>query len=703
MAVIGKIRNRSGLLIGVIGVAMVLFVAGDLLNSNGGSFNQVDTEVGEINGLKISYEAFESKVAEAINGQNVTADQMEQVRARAWNQLLQENITFKEYEKLGITVVSEELFDQIKNNPRNPILTQYFTNPQTGAIYEQFQDPATGTLSSQSVMYYIKSILNSEQKESWLPVEKALRQEAMTSKYNALLKAALGASMAEGRTHFMEENTRLTFSYLSYPFSEVSDEEIVIQDADLKSYYNKHKNEKEFQQEETMRGAKVVLFTVAPTEDDYNDARNQAEGLIGEFNRTENDTIFVLQNADSPDNGFRTIGRYELPYELDSLLFTAPVDTVVGPFEFENGFNIAKKLGVKQVSDSVKARHILLSLKPESDTAAVKARIDSVKNALSKGASFASLAEALSEDLGSARTGGDLDWFTQGVMVPPFNDACFNGKKGDMPIVMSQFGYHLIEILDKTKEKEKMEIALVNRRIEPSNATFDMIYNKASEFSISNSTMEAFDAAISESRELNVREFSYIKEADKTLGEIESPRAIIRWVYENEIGSVSEPFEAGNQFVVAMVTSIKNKGVLPLEEVELIVEEKVKKEKKSEFILGKIAGATDLPTAGSNTGKNIQNVTDLNFVSPSIPAIGPELKVLGTAFGMQVGQTSKPIVGENGVYMIKVDQVTPGEGDAAVDLFKDQFSREIGSRVDYEVFEALKKKANVVDNRSKFY
>ena len=256
MAMIGSIRKRSGLLIGVIGVAMVLFVAGDILNSNGGSFNQQDTNVGEINGNVISYQDFESKVAEATKDQNITSDQMDQVRTRVWNQFLQENIIYKEYEKLGISIVSEELFDQIKNNSRNPVLTQYFTNPQTGAVYEQFQDPATGSLSSQKVMYYIKNLLNSENKDSWLPIEDALRQDALSSKYSGLLKNGLTGSTLDAQLKSSEENTRITLSYVAYSFADINNDEITVEEADLKSFYNSHKGEKEYQQEETTRSAK---------------------------------------------------------------------------------------------------------------------------------------------------------------------------------------------------------------------------------------------------------------------------------------------------------------------------------------------------------------------------------------------------------------------------------------------------------------
>lgn len=702
MAVIGKIRKRSGLLIGVIGVAMVLFVASDLLNSGGGSFNQRDTTIGEINGISISYEEFEARVAQAASGQSISGDQLEQVRERVWNQMIQEYVIDKQYEKLGISVVSEEVFDQIKNNSRNPILTQYFTNPQTGKIYEQFQDPQTGGLSSQSVMYYIKNVLNSEQKETWIPVEEALRQEARSSKYATLLKQGVLGTSVEAEQRASAETNKLDVSIVSFSYSDISDEDLSYDESNLKSYYNEHKSEKKFQQDETTRSVKILTYVVEPSEDDYLNAQNQVQGLIPAFSDAEDDTLFVLQNSDDPQNAFRGISRYEMTPLIDSLLFAGNEDTVIGPFEEEKAFKLYKKLGTKMVSDSVKARHILLSVK-DGDTALVKARIDSIMGQIENGVSFESLAEEFSEDLGSARNGGDLGYFTQGVMVPEFNDACFNGNVGDRPIVLSQFGYHLIEITDKTKEKEKVMVAMVSRKIEPSNSTFDRVYNEASEFSINNNTLELVESAIQNDGSVAFEDFSFVKEGDKTLGTLENPRQVIRWAYENEVGDVSEPFEMGNSFVIAVLTSIKNKGTLPFNEVKDLVEQDFKKEAKAKIIVDKLGGASDLEGASSAWGKDVIQSTEVGFNAFAIPEIGPEPKVLGVAFGLPEGQVSEPIQGENGVYLIKVNAAAVDQAPQDLELFKQQIARDFASKVDYQVYETLKESGNVEDKRSKFY
>lgn len=705
MAVINSIRKRSGLLIGTIGVAMVLFVGGDLLSGNTNLINKQDTTVGEIAGDKIEYVDFEAMVRKIGGDQTLTPEQIDDARNRAWNRFIQNKVLFKEYDKLGLSVAPEELFDQIKNNEQNKVLNQFFTDPQTGQIYDQFKNPATGRLDNNKVLLYVKNVMAGDQKDTWLPIEEAIRLDALSGKYTQLIKEGLLGSSFAAQVQNTEENQRINLSWTGMNYSEVSNDEITVEESDLKSYYTKHKNEKDFKQEETMRGAKVAVISVKPSPKDFEDVRVEIENQMDAFKVADNDTLFVYQNSDDPQRSFKLLARYEYPAGLDSMIFSAPIDSVFGPYLLQNGYNISKKTGVQFVADSVNARHVLLTLKPESDTSLLLARADSIKAQLDKGVDFAAMATEFSEDFGSAQNGGNLEWFTQGKMVQEFNDICFDSetKKGDIVIVTTQFGIHIIDIMDKTEEKEKIQLANIVRYVEPSNETFDEAYNKASAFSINNNNLEAFETALSEDATIESFDYSSIKQGDKVLGSIENPRTVIRWVYDNEVGKVSEPFEMGNQFVISVVTSIKDEGTLPLSEVEELVREKVINEKKSQLILAKLGSYGTIEDAAKNVEKEVQSANDISFNMFSITGIGPENKVLGIAFGLPQGETSKAIVGENGVYVIRLDLI--GEAPEASDLnfLQDQIKRNYGSRVDIEVFEALKEIANITDSRSKFY
>ena len=702
MGVIGQIQKRSGLLIGVVAFAMVAFIGTDFLSGGGGSYGQQESNVGEINGEVISLQEFDRRLEAATTGQNLNASDLETVRNRVWNALLQEKLIETEYAKMGITVSADELWQEIKNNPNNAVLTQYFTNPQTNQIYEQLADPATGGLSSQKVLFYIKQTQNSETPEQWLPVEDAIRKNILSDKYFNAIKKGLYVSNFDAQQNSQEENKRLNISYAGMSYDEVSDDEISFDESDLKSYYSSHKNDKDFRQKETTRGIKLLVWDVKPSEEDYRNTRNSVEDLKLAFDSTENDTVFVIQNSDS-QNGFELFNRFELPVVIDSLLFAAEDGQIVGPYPLNDAFRLTKKLATVMLPDSVRASHILLQPKSPEDSLIVKAKLDSLKEAILNGADFEQLATDLSSDLGSARDGGDLKWFVSGQMVPEFDEVCFNGNVGDMPIVKTQFGYHLIKITNKTADREKIRTVSVERLLVPSEETYETAYAIASEFTIKNNTLELFEVAAKEDPSLEVQEFAYMKIQDKVLGNVVDPRTIIRWAYEANVGEVSDVYEQGNQVVVVTLSSIKNEGILPFNEVKDKVEEKVVREKKADFILAKMGNDAGLDAVGAAVGSGVKTANDINFSGFSIPGIGPEPKVLGVIFGLAEGVESEIVEGENGVYIVRVDKIIAADENANLQLTRNTVERNLTSRVDFEVFEALKAKGGVVDSRHKFY
>lgn len=698
MAVISKIRNQSGLLIAVIGVAMGLFVLSDLLGTGAGLFQQQETNVAEIRGKKISFQEFEAKVQKEIGGENFDETAREQVRQRVWNVLLQEKIMFQEYEELGLSVSPEELYNSIKNTGPNSIMSQYFTNPQTGQIYEQFRDSRTGGLSSQNVINYVRQVLESDQAETWLPVERAIKLDRLSNKYYNLIKKGLNPSTLEINDELNSRNQKVSFNYVVKNYTSIADDQVEVNDADLKKFYNNHKEEERFTQKETSRGIEYVVFSVTPSQNDVNSLKEELSDLSSKFQASEDDTLFVNDYADTPFN-VRFYKSGQLPLEIDSVAFNGPQDTVYGPIADAGSFKLIKVIGDKVTSDSVKARHILIQMQNPADSTKLKAKADSIKKAIKGGVDFALVAATESADKPSAEKGGDLDWFTEGRMVKPFNDACFNGKVGDMPIVKTQFGYHIIEIQEKTKETRKVLAAIIDREIRPSKNTYDNVFNTASSFSINNNNYEAFKTA---GAEYGIQTAGYIRENDKALGNLETPRPLIRWAYEASKNDVSEPFEMEDKFVVASLTNIREKGVLPLDEIEDLIRVEVLNEKKAEFIKSQVTGKTDLNSIASTLGESVQLADNVSFSDYTIPGIGPEGAILGTLITLQPNQVSEPIVGKRGVYVIQLNSLNQMQ-EAVAEVVSSDLNRGLQSRVDFETFNSLKENANIVDNRGKFY
>lgn len=697
MAVIGRIRKRVGLLIGFVGVSMVLFILGDLVTSNKGLMNGNSDVVGNINGEKIHYSEFETKVNQMVETykantrqENIDPNTQDMLREQAWSFLINENVLGKEYKKLGLSCSADELYDMCTGKDVHPQVKQAFTDPKT----QQF-DPA-------NVVRFLKDLPNRDEtvQKQWKTFEDAIRDERISTKYKDMVKMGLFMTSEEAKRNFVETSRSANIRFVRLDFNTIPDSSVKVEDADLRSYYNANQNK--YKQAETIRKVEYITFDVTPSPEDQKAAISYIEGKKADFASSTNDLAFVSQYSDSPvDSTYH--GRGQLSPSIDSVLFSSPIGTVVGPYMEGSSFKLSKLVAEKMVSDSVKARHILIKIE-NGDTARAMTVADSLKNAIKKGSKFADLATTFSTDPGSASKGGDLGWFRQGTMVAEFNNACFDGKKGDMPIVKTQFGVHLIEIMDKGPATRQIQVATVERKIEPSQKTYDFYYNKAGEFISKNSTGEAFDSAIVK-QGLNKRIADNIRENDRTIPGLEQPRELIRWAYQAEKGDVSKVFTFGDKYVIAHLVAIKEKGVLPMEDVMEQVKAEAIKVKKADMLMEKFtnAGSGDINTIAQKLNTVAMDAPNVTFANPFIPGIGNEPKVVGAVAAMKKGQTSKPIKGDNGVVVVTVTDVTEAPVNSDYSASTKTALDQKRSRADYEVFNALKEKANIEDNRGKFY
>ena len=393
-----------------------------------------------------------------------------------------------------------------------------------------------------------------------------------------------------------------------------------------------------------------------------------------------------LTYADKKDLGVNT-----LP------LFDAEIGTVVGPYqEGKNNYRLAKLIDVQNRPDSVKARHILLTDANAQNTA------DSLKKMIEQGASFSNLAAKFSQDPGSANSGGDVGWFSEGRMVPEFNDACFSGKRGELQLVASDYGIHLIEVTKKSKSMKKVKIAFIDRNVVPSNETYKEILTQAGDFAAKNNNSEQFNQS-SMDNNLSKRIADNLLESTRTISGLENPREMIRWAFEAQLGEVSEVMEFGNRYVVATLTQIKEEGMQELEEVRASVELIVRNEKRTEMIINQLNGETDLNNISSDYGVDVKTAEGITFNNNNISGLGENAAFVGATFATQEGSTSLPFAGPNAVYVVQVDKVitAPTNGDNSS---LSQVSKiNLQSRANIEVYQALEKLAEVEDNRSNFY
>lgn len=710
MAAIGTIRKQSGLLIVIIGVALVLFLLGDLFSGGSSLFNNQDVSIGVIGGEEIDQRDFELKVREAIESQYGTEGANDQakksIRERVWQQLINEKILQKQYAKLGISVSPDELLDQVQNTQPGSILYQYFSDPQTGQIIEQFRDPQTGGLDSPKVLSAIENLLASENARDWLPIEKAIKDDVAMRKYTALIGKGLFTTTNEAESLYKDKYTTATFSYVVKEFMSIPDEEIEVTDADFNAYYNAHKTETTFQSEEETRNVKFVQFMLTPSETDLAEINAELERLKPLFVADTADTAFVAENSESAvKDMIKFYDKRSLPPMIKDTITKSAIGTVVGPYQAGKSMMISKLSQIKLSPDSVQASHILIRV-DDGDTAkisAAKAKLDSLKTVAVKKKNFAELAKEYSDDLGSGEKGGELDWFTKGRMVPPFEKACFEGSVGDMPIVESQFGVHLIYITDQTKPKEAYLLSSVDLIIEPSKYTSDEIYKQASKFAVDHNTREKFEA----NEAFEILSAEGLRMADDIAG-VMGPQSkeVIRWAYEsdNNVGDVSNPFELEDKIVVAMISGITEKGTMSLEMAKPFIQPEIIKEKKSEKFKAEFGTYTTLEEASRNAKADIQKANSVRFSDGSLPGgLGREAALIGTALSLKEGAVSKPIVGNRGVFVARLDVLTPAPEGGDINQERTVSDNNKGARADRQAYDALKKEVGVEDNRGKFY
>ncbi|MBL4652163.1 MAG: peptidylprolyl isomerase [Flavobacteriales bacterium] len=699
---IQQIRDRSTLLMVVIGVGMALFIGGDFFSSGNGPFgNTGETDVLIVDGRAVSNQEFQQRINTQIGSNPAGQNQREQVSNAVWSQLISEFVLGGEYDKLGLNITGDELFARIRAGA-SQILQQQFTG-RDGRVDPNFADQF-GRLDGNKVLAAVKQTMSNPDTEGqWLKLEKSLLQERYQAKYNTLIKKGIAITTAEAQAGIKDQGSRVSFSYILKQFDDVDDKSVEVTDADLEKYYNEHKHEAAYVQKQASRGVEYVAFQVNPSVEDIAAIQNELTDLKADFTEEVDDTSFVNENAETAYN-IRYYNEGSFPVEIDSLIFSGDTGTVFGPFLNANTYQLAKIIGTKTTPDSANARHIMLRI-VDGDTAKTKALADSLLAVINANDNFEELAPQFSQDLSSTPQGGNLDWFSEYTCPVPdkkFIDACFTGPVGQVQIIETAFGIHLVEVIEQTEPKAKKLIAIVDRPLVASSKTKDMVYNQASDFSIANSDVASFRAA---GNKLGIRVADRVLETDRNIAGLENSRDLILWAFKSNVGDVADQvFEFGDKFVVAHLKEIREAGTLGLnvESVKQGIRLAVLNEKKAELISTEMNKYSSLKEASSAMGKEVEISENTTFSSYSVSGVGTETVLLGALFNLQVSQLSKPIVDRNGVYLVLVNGITPAaEGNVAV--VKQQMTYSTAAQVDYTVANALQNSCEITDNRGKFF
>ncbi|MDA8963510.1 SurA N-terminal domain-containing protein [bacterium] len=686
MITLEKIRNRSGLLLFVIGFALLAFILTDLLSSQNGGSGPTDLVVGTVTNEEIDFQVFEQRVQQTFDTQKQSNPNIDiaQIRNSVWNQMVRETVLKGQFSDLGVEVSASEIFEMVQGE--NPYET----------VKQAFSNPETGQFDRSRLLQFLKEDINNDEtgqaKAQWLNFEKAILEERRNNKYNAMISKGLFVSDWQAKSERASQSEIRNVSYVQIPFNTIPDSLIEISDNDLENYIEE--NSEEYQQDAS-REIEYVVFNVTPSQEDREDASNWIEDIKTDFANSDDDDQFTRKNSDV-FNRVIFVSESDLRANASSLV-GADNGTVVGPYTQSSGIlRLAKLVDTSNRPDSVEARHILIS------GANAEERIDSIKSLINSGQSFSDLAQEFSEDRGSAANGGNLEWFAEGVMVTEFNDACFSAKKGELVSVNTQFGTHLIEVTDQSSKSKKYKVAYLDRRVEYSNATYQKVFAAAGKFASETTNYDQFNENVV-NQNLTKRLADGLLANTINIAGLESPRQLVKWAYDAEIGDVSDVFEFNDKIVVACLTSIKDEGIVDIEDVRSTIEPIVRNNKKSEMLLEELSQYSSLQEVESNYGVSMTKAEGISFSSSQVPSLGNEPAFVGAVFAVEEGETTNVFATSKGVCMIQVDKVIASPSSVEFASTKNSIISTLKSRSSFQVYQALLELADVKDNRADFY
>jgi peptidyl-prolyl cis-trans isomerase D len=698
MAVIGTLRQKlGGILIFVIALAMLAFILMDMGGNGNGPVR--GTDVAKVNGEAISYAEFDDRLTinenflkNQLQGQELTDAQKESLRTSTFNEVIGEKLKKGLYADLGIRVGTAEkkamLFDE---KFQHPSITSSFKGEDgqySAANFKQY-------LETLDLVDQNSGLTAEEKRAQWTNFEKAIYKERADTKYNQLLAQSTNVPTWMASALYQSDNARANAEFIYLPFSSIEDAEVSYADSDLKAYMNEHNNE--YKQDASVN-IKYVAYPITPSSDDILNAQNWMEDKFTSWKEAESDSLFIMASSETRWNS-SYFKNGELVNLFADSMFSQPVGSFFGPTKNADEFVTYKLIDRKQIADSLKVRHLLITGEGFTTQEEASSRIDSLRTSIIEdGVPLSSLTAKYSQDPSNAQNGGDLGWVLPGEMVLPFNKAIFfEMKPGDVKMVYTQFGAHFVEVYSWGTTTPGVKVATLNKSIFASEETTNGIFAEASLYSGNNRSKEAFLAGSDK-----VKEAASVAKISNTIPSLDgNAREMIKWAFNSDNGDVSAPFMIGDNFVVALQDGKSEEGQANLESVRTIIEAEVLKQKKAELLKAKLQGS-DLNALASSNGTSIQTANDLSLINVTLPGVGNEPKVAATAVGLPLNSVSGPIVGENGVYVVK--STSKAEVPAATDLsaYKSR-SSSFSAGVQGRLIEALKSAAKVEDNSFDFF
>ena len=745
MAIIGKIRERSGLVVIFVGIGLFAFILGDSLSrsqdliNNFGSWFGISTNSGiglfndgEMNSEKWNYE---TRYQKALNGfkyndysqggdGTVTSEEEDQIRLNTWNQMISDTIYYLELNKLGLSVSADELKQGLLNGE----------NLLPSSLKDMFTQNGVFNKDSFNVWKTNRIINLPDNMESKRDlrdnIEIPLKNERKINKYGAMLKYGIISTIQEGERAYAEDQTSANIKYIFVSYDQIADSTINVTNNDQKEYYNEHRYEQRWHQNQELRSYDYTILKFSPSSKDVSNYKKNVSKLINNFKSTEDDSAFVANHAETPimiqsQYGPRPSGNYsnqpykggKFPSMIDQQIDQSKEGDIIGPFLNGDKIQLVKVYETGE-EEQAKVRHILINSKDGDPKDAVNKKLaDSILYAIRIDSSkFSKLVTKYSDDPGSVSNGGVYAWFPKGQMVPEFEDFSFSKRIGSSGVVKTNYGYHVIQILGRRDGTFK-KIATVDKTIRPSKETKNQFYDSVAlelYYKVDSSNFKS----ICEEMGYEVKSSGYtplIYPNRRTTGfygptELNRNMGVARWAFNAELGGVMEPkYINSNQLAMAVLTEKVNEEDDRFNNLKSLMKPMVENKLKADYFKSahgdKIANFNNIDSLareiGQTTGSKLVKYSDVNIGNNMQELAEP--KVMAHIFHLNPNEISPIIEGKKGIYIIQLNTInnhpTVTQENSAEKALTDQ--DEIRKQVDQGYYSALYNAYNVKDHRAK--
>ena len=701
MAVLSKIRQRSLLLILVIGFSLLAFIVTDLVGNGGFGTTK---NIGSVDGKDIPVQEFLQKVGNVQSRQQGISPT--QAANMVWNQEVEGIVYEERYDEAGLRV------------GRNHVYNMYAQDPSV-ARNPQFQN-ALGEFDKAKFNEFLVN-MKANNPEQYKNIERNIPQVEDAAKkqlYITMVKAGFVTTKLDGKSKYSLENDKASFDYVYVPYTTINDDEVKVSDEEIMAYMKK--NEKKYKADATVSLEYVLIENIASAKDDA-DIRADIDALLlprvvyNEQTKT-NDTIpgfrgdvvkikeYVNSNSDIPyDTTY--VAKKDLPLDYAEQLFNLQKGEVFGPYKDGEYYKLSKMVD-RRPGGTAKVSHILIAYEGSRSPGEIsrtkdeaKAKADELlRKVRSNPDSFADLAKENSDDPGSKNTGGIYDDVYKGQMVPEFDKFVFSNGVGSTDVVETEFGYHVIKVLDKY---DAVQLATIAKKIQPSEKTSDDVFTKATKLEMDAQGDKSFEDLVKEIG-AEIKPVNKLGINDENVQGLGAQRGIVRWAFNSETkeGDVKK-FDVTQGHVVVKLKGRNEKGLQPVEDAKATVMPILMNEKKAVLVKEKMKGDT-LEAVAQAAGSSIATADNVSLAAPLIKGVGSEPAVVGKAFAIGDGKTSGLIEGKTGVFMVKTKSITKATELPNYNAIISRTETQSRGGVQSRLTAALKEKADIEDNRAEF-